>query len=42
MEARCNHDRQARLADTDEWACEDCGALMDPTNPDLVLASVTD
>jgi hypothetical protein len=42
MEASCGHDRQARLGDTNEWACEDCGALMDPEHPDQVLASVRD
>lgn len=35
----CDHARQARLGDIDEWACQDCGALMDPDHPDRVLAS---
>lgn len=37
-ETECSHRRQVRLADMNEWVCEDCMALMDVDNPNVVLA----
>lgn len=34
----CAHDRQVVVADTDEWICELCGALMHPDDPERRLA----
>jgi hypothetical protein len=33
----CTHKRQVRIANTDEWVCEDCMALMDADDPTWVL-----
>lgn len=36
--SECEHRRQVCLADTNEWVCEDCMALMDAENPNEVVA----
>lgn len=34
----CTHRRQVLLAST-EWVCEDCVAVMDAADPDMVVAA---
>lgn len=36
----CTHPRQNRV--DEEWLCVDCGALMDPLNPDRSLSTIAD
>jgi ribosomal protein L37AE/L43A len=42
MTTNCSHDRQARLPETDLWACQDCGALMDTNDPNRTELSTDD
>lgn len=39
-ETHCTHRRQVRVADTNEWVCEDCFAAMDATDPTQVVSEV--